>query len=42
VDGVWVHPVVVPVSTAVWLDAGPEPASVTAFVSVSEPTAEPA
>ena len=41
VDGVWVQPVVVPVSAAVWLDAGPDPASVTALVSVNDPAADP-
>src|SRR5680860_184089 len=41
VEGVWVQPVVVPPRAAVALDAGPEPASVTAFVRVNEPTATP-
>ena len=41
VDGVWVQPVVVPPRAAVVLDAGPEPASITALVTRREPAAEP-
>jgi len=41
VEGVWVHPVEVPVMVADWLEAGPDPASATALVRVNEPTAAP-
>jgi hypothetical protein len=41
-DGVCVHPVELPTSTAVALDAGPEaPLSVSAFVSLSDPVTAP-
>ena len=41
VDGACVHPAVVPVSAAVLLLAGPEPASATALVSRRLPAAVP-
>ena len=41
VDGVWLQPVVAPPRAAVALDADPDPASLTALVSVKEPAAAP-
>jgi hypothetical protein len=41
VDGVCVQPDVVPPSAAVEEEAGPEIASLTAFVSLNEPAATP-
>jgi hypothetical protein len=40
-EGLCAHPVKVPDRAAVALESGPEPASLTALVSVNEPTAEP-
>jgi hypothetical protein len=40
-DGLWVQPVKTPDKEAVVLEAGPEPLSLTALVSVNEPEAAP-